>query len=241
MTRTRRPRLGGALPFLLLSLPLEILGFVFVVTTASVGAPTALVWVGIPVLMLLLAGARGLADLERARVRAMPSTTVPRPYQPLPGGPLRSRWLARARDAQTWRDAAYLIILLPVGIVEFTLVVVFWSVSLGLTALPAYYRFLPEGLYAFPSHELRWVVVDSVPTALPWTALGVLLACASVPLTQGLAVGHAWLARALLGPTRRRIREAEAGAGTETDTEPGITAHNDTITANLPEGHSVAR
>ncbi|MCP2253690.1 putative sensor [Prauserella aidingensis] len=241
MTRTHRPRLGGALPFLLLSLPLGILGFVFVVTTTSVGVPTALVWVGIPVLMLLLAGTRGLADLERARVRGMLSATVPRPYRPLPEGPVRSRWLARARDAQTWRDAAYLIILLPVGIVEFTLVVVFWSVSLGLITLPVYYRFLPEGLYAFPSHDLRWVVVDSVPTALPWMALGVLLACASVPLTRGLAAGHAWLARALLGPTQRRIRAAEAGAATDTGAAPGVTAHNDTITANLPAGHSVAR
>ncbi|GAA1190695.1 sensor domain-containing protein [Prauserella alba] len=225
MERTQLPRLGGALPFLLLSLPLGIVGFVFVVTTASVGVPTALVWVGIPVLMLLLAGTRGLADLERTRVRGMLATAVPRPYRPLPHGPVRQRWLARARDAQTWRDAVYLILLLPVGIIEFTLVVVFWSVSLAMITLPVYYRFLPDGLYAFPAHDLRWITVDSVPTALPWMALGVLLACVSVLVTRRLGAAHALLARTLLGPTARRIREAEGsasvtggGAATTTDT-----------------------
>ncbi|MBB3661731.1 hypothetical protein FB384_000635 [Prauserella sediminis] len=217
MERTQLPRLGGALPFLLLSLPLGIVGFVFVVTTASVGAPTALVWVGIPVLMLLLAGTRGLADLERARVRGMLTSAVPRPYRPLPQGPVRSRWLARARDAQTWRDVVYLILLLPVGIAEFALVVVFWSVSLAMIALPVYYRFLPEGLYAFPSHDLRWITVDSVPTALPWMALGALLAWVSVAVTRRLGAGHALLARALLGPTARRMREAEESAGSAAD------------------------
>ncbi|GAA1229408.1 sensor domain-containing protein [Prauserella halophila] len=241
--RRQTPRLRGALPFLLLSLPMGIVGFVFVVTTVSAGAPTALVWVGIPVLMLLLTGTRRLADLERTRVHGMLDAAVPRPYRPLPHGPVRSRWLARARDAQTWRDIFYLIILLPVGIVEFTLVVVFWSVSLGLIALPVYYRFLPEGLYAFPSHELRWVTVDSVPTALPWTALGVLVACGAVLGTRALGAGHAWLARALLGPTARRIREAEGRIGHPADLGylADLTDPADTTAADTRPTRTVAR
>lgn len=222
MARTQLPRLGGALTFLLLSLPLGIGGFVFVVTTASVGVPLTLVWAGIPVLMLLLAGTRGLANLERGRIHGMLSTAVPRPYRPLPYGSVRSRWLARARDAQTWRDMTYLVLMLPVGIVEFTLVVTFWATSLALLTLPVYYRFLPDGLYAFPSHDLRWVTVDSVPTALPWMVLGALLAYASARGTRSLAAGHARFAWSLLGPTARRVREAEDGVA---DSEATMTAH----------------
>lgn len=204
------PRPAGSLALLLSSLPLGIVSFVFLVTTFSVGVPLSLVWAGIPVLMAFVLGSRGLAELERARVRALAGTSVPRPYAVLPSAGARARWLTRVRDAQTWRDVVYLLLLLPVGIVEFTLAVTFWALALGLVALPVYYRFLPDGIYAFPGHDLRWIVVDSVPTALPWAALGVLLACLALPVTRGVATGHAWLAAALLGPSRRRMREAEA-------------------------------
>lgn len=238
-------RIGRELLFLLLSLPLGIAGFVFVVTMTSVGAATALVWVGVPVLMLLLVGTHRLADLERRRVRGLLATTVPRPYRPLPHGPVRSRWFARARDAQTWRDAAYLLILLPVGIAEFALVVTLAAVSLAMTAIPLYYRFLPEGVYAFPSPDLRWVTVDSVTTALPWMALGVLLACAAVPFTHMLAACHVRLAWALLGPTARRIREVERDTRVAGGDGPSglvdTSGPGGATTRDIPAAHPVAR
>lgn len=196
--RVGRPRLAGALVVLTSSLPMGIVGFVFVVTTFAAGLPTSLVWVGIPLLMALVAGARGLANVERARVRGLLGTSMPRPYRPLPTSGPRARWGARVRDAQTWRDVAYLVLLLPLGIAEFALTVAFWSASLGLVALPVYYRFLPAEAFTFPTEGLRWLTVDSVATALPWAALGVLFVTAAIPGTRALAVGHARLAAALL-------------------------------------------
>ncbi|OLT46595.1 hypothetical protein BJF85_16265 [Saccharomonospora sp. CUA-673] len=213
------PGLSGSSAVLVSSLPLGIFSFVFLVTTFAVGLPLSLVWLGIPVLMAFLAGSRGLADLERIRVRAWLGRPVPRPYRPLPTTGFRARWLTRARDAQTWRDVTYLVLLLPLGVVEFTVMVTFWALALGLVALPVYYRFLPDGLYAFPGHDVRWIVVDSVPTALPWAVLGVLLVCLAVPLTRGVGAGHARLAAALLGPSPRRERAAEAAPPVPTSRE----------------------
>ncbi|MFC4001845.1 sensor domain-containing protein [Prauserella oleivorans] len=206
----RKIPLAGSLGYLLLNLPAGIAGFVFVVTTLAVGVSTAIIWVGVAVLALTVVGVRAAATAERARIRALLDITIPQPYRPLPGTGARARWRARVRDAATWRDLAYLVLLFPLGIAEFVVVVTSWAVALAHLALPVFYRWLPDGAYFFPSYDLRWIVVDSVPTALPWAALGMLLACVAVAVTRGLATVHARFALALLGPSGRRVREAEA-------------------------------
>src|SRR5206468_8192093 len=107
-------------------------------------------------------------------------------------------------DAATWQDMVYFVLLLPIGIAEFTLMVSFWSASLWLLFLPLYFGFLPDDWYpevwghAFGS-------VDSAFEALPWAALGAILLAATVTMTRGLGTLHARYARALLGPSRRRV------------------------------------
>ncbi|PXY32572.1 sensor domain-containing protein [Prauserella muralis] len=204
-----RPGFGGALAYLLLNLPVGIAGFVFLVTLGSVGISTAVIWVGVPVAALAVLTARGAARLERARVYALLDSHIPLPYRSLPEGGQRARWMARLRDAATWRDITYFLLLFPIGVAQFVVVVTAWSVSLGLAGLPLFYRYLPEGAYFFPSYDLRWITVDSELSALPWSALGVLFIAVSVALTRGLAAGHVRFARALLGPTAKRVRESE--------------------------------
>ncbi|NIJ13841.1 hypothetical protein FHU38_004185 [Saccharomonospora amisosensis] len=209
-----RPPVAGSVTYLLLNLPAGIAGFVLLVTLGSVGVSTVIIWVGVPVLMLAILLARAFAEVERARVHALLGTYIARPYRPLPDGGQKLRWKARLSDTSTWRDICYLLLLFPVGIAEFVLVVTLWAVSLGLLALPVYYRYLPEGAYFFPSYDLRWITVDSVTTALPWAALGVLLLVATVAFTRGMAGAHARFARLLLGPTSAMTPAAEAvGAG----------------------------
>jgi hypothetical protein len=203
-----RPPVGGALLYLVTNFPLGIAGFVTLVTMFSVGLGTAVIWVGLPVLALAVLIARGAARMERARVRALLGTFIAQPYPPLPDAGQKDRWKARLRDGSTWRDVAYFVLLLPVGVAEFTLMVAFWSASLALAGLPIYYRFLPGGAYFFPSDKMHWIVVDSTVEALPWAALGVLIGALSVALTRSIATGHARYARALLGPSRRVRRMA---------------------------------
>ncbi|WP_198010100.1 sensor domain-containing protein, partial [Saccharomonospora halophila] len=61
-----RPRVAGAVAFTLLSLPAGLVSFVALVTLTAAGAPTVLVWVGVPVLAVALLVTRGGARLERA-------------------------------------------------------------------------------------------------------------------------------------------------------------------------------
>ncbi|HEV2784548.1 MAG TPA: sensor domain-containing protein [Actinophytocola sp.] len=207
-TRPNPPVLG-ALVYLLLNLPAGIAGFVLVVTLLSVGLSTAIIWVGVPVLAVALLLWRGGARLERRRVHALLGTFVATPYRPLPEG-MSAQWKTRVKDAATWKDMLYLVLLLPIGIAEFTLMVSFWSVSLWLLLMPLYFGFLPDDWY-----PVAWghpfIRVDSAFEALPWAALGALLLAVTVALTKGLGSLHARYARAMLGPSGRKL-DAMAGA-----------------------------
>ncbi|WP_233427847.1 sensor domain-containing protein [Actinokineospora spheciospongiae] len=194
-----RPSVVGSLGFLTMNLAVGIIGFTVVVTLFAVGVGTAVVWVGLPVLALAILLSRGGARLERARVYAMLDTHIDLPYPALPE---ENRWRARVKDVNTYRDALYFLLMLPVGIAEFTVVVTLWSTSLGLVFLPLFYRWLPEGEFRVFDWDRPWVVVDSIPDAVPFALAGVVLLGLTVLVTRGLGRAHARFARALLGPAR---------------------------------------
>jgi hypothetical protein len=199
------PPLLGALAYLVMNLPVGIASFVFVVTTVSVGVSTVIIWVGLAVLAAAVFGMRGMASLERLRVHAMLGTYVASPYRPAPD---KGRWLSRVKDPATYKDMAYLLLMLPIGIAEFTISVVLWSVGLYLAFLPAYWSWVPdEWQMVLWNHQV--VSVDSWLGTLPFAGLGVLVLAFAVIVTKGLGTLHARYARAMLGPSQRRISKLE--------------------------------
>ncbi|WP_410572105.1 sensor domain-containing protein [Amycolatopsis sp. cmx-4-61] len=210
MVRERRdPPFGGSVVFLLMNLPLGAVAFGLLTAFTAAGVGTAVVWVGVGLLAVLVLAVRGAARVERARVYALLDRYIDLPYLPLPAGKQVVRWKARLKDPSSWRDFAYFALLFPVGLVEFVLVTTFWATSLALVALPVYFRWLPGGEYRFPNSEVPWLTVGSTVEALPWAALGVLFVALSVALTKALAGTHARLAEGLLGPTVAQRRRME--------------------------------
>lgn len=199
------PPLLGSLAYLVMNLPIGVASFTFVVTTMAVGVSTAIVWVGVAVLVLAMLGMRGMTTLERLRVHTMLGTYVASPYRPTPA---RSRWLARVKDPATWKDMVYLLLMLPLGIAEFVVMIVLWTVSLYLTVLPIYWTWIPDDW-----HMVLWdqqvLNVDSWLGTLPFAGLGVLLLAFATIATKALGTLHARYARAMLGPSRRRIAKLD--------------------------------
>jgi hypothetical protein len=198
------PPLWGSLAYLVMNLPVGIASFVFVVTTMAVGVSTVIVWVGLAVLAVAVLGMRAMASLERLRVHAMLGTYVATPYRPL----TKSRWTGRMKDPATWKDLAYLVLMLPIGIAEFTISVVSWSVALYLTFLPLYWSWLPAD-WQMVLWDHRVVAIDSWIDTLPFAGLGVLVLAFAVIVTKALGTAHARFARAMLGPSQRRISKLE--------------------------------
>jgi hypothetical protein len=199
------PPLLGSLAYLAMNLPIGIGSFVFVVTAMSVGVSTLIIWVGLAVLAVAALVMRGLASLERLRVHAMLGTYIASPYRPLPD---KGRWMSRVKDPATWKDMAYLVLMLPLGIAEFTVVVVAWSVSLYLTFLPLLWHWVPSDWDLVVDKHPLWDI-DSWVGTLPFAGLGVLLLALAIIVTNALGTAHAVYARAMLGPSQRRIAKLE--------------------------------
>ncbi|MFI6448640.1 sensor histidine kinase [Kitasatospora sp. NPDC050543] len=120
---------------LLLNLPIGIAGFVLTIVPLTVGLALSVTVIGLPLLALGLAGCRWLGLLARARTRAAGGSEVAEP------GPLQARrpgiaaWaIASLTDALAWRSALYNVLMLPWGIISFTLTLIF--VVVGWPVLP---------------------------------------------------------------------------------------------------------
>jgi signal transduction histidine kinase len=199
------PRTWTAAAYLVASMAVGVFWFVVLATGLSVGLALVIVWVGVPVLALTMLAWRGGAWLERRWVGLTLGVRIPDPYRPLPAGGLLARWGAMAADPATWKDLAYLVLLLPLGIAWFVVTVTLWAVALTSLTAPAYY-WLPSGRLGFDNGAGVNFVVDTLPEALVVAAAGALLCVVAAWATRGMAIAHAAVAQGLLGPTQAQLR-----------------------------------
>ncbi len=124
--------------YLVLGLPLGIVEFVAIVTGLSMGLGLLITLLGIPVLVLTLLGTRATAAFERELARTLLDAPMPR-HQPRPDrspGFFWRRLVDLVADRDTWASVAFLLLRLPLGIIDFTVVVTIVSLALGGFAQP---------------------------------------------------------------------------------------------------------
>ncbi|MFE9426720.1 sensor histidine kinase [Kitasatospora sp. NPDC006697] len=125
----------------LLSLPIGIASFVFTVVTLSVGTSLSLTVIGLPLLAAGLRGCRSLGGTARARARRAFDAQVAEPQPVEAARPGRyGRVLATLTDGLSWRSALYCLLMLPWGIISFTVTLVLLVV--GWPVLPFVVRWL---------------------------------------------------------------------------------------------------
>ncbi|TKK90146.1 sensor histidine kinase [Herbidospora galbida] len=158
-----------------------------------------LVWVGLPMLAVLILLWRGVAFAERRFVRWTLGVDIPDPYRPRPEGGLYAhlRWLFV--DPATWKDLGYVLLLCPLGLLEFVVVFGLWSLGLELLAIPLPLVLTDRTMSAW------FVEVSTVPEAVLVMLVGVVSLVASLYALRGAALAHGWVARALLGTDDRKL------------------------------------
>ena len=114
-----------------------------------------------------------------------------------------ARLKALFSDPSTWKDLGWHLLLLPVGIADFTIAVTAWSASLGLMPQPAWWWALPDS----DPTELGLFQVDSWGHAFLAMAIGIVLLPVAAALVRGTAAASGALSRVVLGPSRRQLEE----------------------------------
>ncbi|MEV8065632.1 sensor domain-containing protein [Streptomyces sp. NPDC085995] len=213
------------LAYVLLSLPMGILLFVYAVTMASLGAGLLVTFLGIPVLAGALAGCRLLGVVERARARGLLGLDVGEPE------PLRAKgrgvlaWTgAVLRSGASWRALLYALVQFPWAVFSFVVAVVFWTVGWSFLTYPLWFWVFPmwagQGGVQLYGDEHHSVYLDN-PFEITVTALvGLLLTLATPWIVRALTTVDRVLVHGLLGPSRlsARVVELESDRGVVVDT-----------------------
>ena len=192
--------------YLLLAFPLGIAYFVFLVTGISVGAGLIVIWVGVPILALVLAGSWAMCELERILAVSLLKEDIPRKLrgrstatddqnlssvERLFIGTWR-RLKAHLTNRLTWTGILYLFLKFPLGIGSFVIVVVLVSVTAALLGAPFYY-WVDDGA------DFGIWQVDAMWEALILTLAGIPMVFISLHLMRGAAFLSGRVARVMLG------------------------------------------
>jgi len=191
------------LVYLLISFPLGIFYFVFLMTGIALSLGLAIIVIGLFVLLFVLAATRALGAWERFLSCQMLGADIPRaPSVPVAWGrPLQALGSALT-DAETWKSFAFLMLKFPLGILSFTIVMVFVATTISFLASALAFRFVPVTF-------MIWRV-DSVDAALIMLALGLLLTILSLHVFNGMAAVWRALAVALLRPGEAAVETPPA-------------------------------
>ncbi len=194
------PRAYLSLFYMLLTLATGIVYFVFVVTGLSLSAGLVVLIIGVPFFLVFIGIARVLALGEGRLLEAITGERMPRrPVHPGPPAGIWARIGAMLSDPRTWTTLAYLLLMLPLGIIYFVLAIVGISFAGALVVAP---------FLVFAQH-LGWAVnggesiiqpaVLGTPLVAPITvAVGVLIFTALLHSARGIGRVQVALARALL-------------------------------------------
>jgi len=199
------PRAYTSLFYMLLTLATGIVYFTFVVTGLSLSAGFAVLIIGVPFFLAFIGIARVLALGEGRLLEAVTGERMPR--RPLHPGPPGSWWRRIGEmlaDVRTWTTLLYLLIMLPLGIIYFTVAVTALAIGLRLALAPLVVLTHDFGLLAGISLDM--FQIDGWHAASPHTLLGSLfymvfgiaIVTALMHAARGLARAHARLAKALL-------------------------------------------
>ena len=190
--------------YLLLALPLGVIEFSFLVTAISFGFGTAVTLIGIPVLIGTVWAWRWIAEVERGLIGRLVGVQIPSPYRPDPeGGRWWRRIAARLADPATWKDLAFLLLQLPLGILSFTVTVTVLGLGLGLLFAPAYYWSLDSGDF------IAALDVDTLAKAIAAVPVGALILLVGIPGLSALGRLYGWLAAQLLGSNADPVLTAQ--------------------------------
>jgi len=194
-------RTWTALFYMLLALVTGIFYFTMTVTGLSLSAGLFVLIVGIPFFLLFVGFTRVLALAEGRLVEGLLGQRMPRrPLYPSKGVPIFERIKQMLIDRRTWTTMFYFLLMLPLGILYFTIAVTGICTSLGLVAGAVAAVLVETGLGS-GSITLDDQMIYHGPSLLAAPFLlagGVLLLTLVMHLIRAIGRGHGTLAKNLL-------------------------------------------
>lgn len=194
-----------ALFYCLLALFTGIFYFCFVTIGLSLSLGLSILIIGVPFFVAFIGSARLLALVEGRIVEAMTGERMPRrPVSPPPESSLLQRIGAMLKDWRTWSTLAYEALMLPLGIVYFSVTVTALAIGLALmlAALAGGLRLLGLEIPGDTHIELGGLLSDEAANhplmLLLYAVSGLVWLTLTMHMVRGIARLHGMLAKRML-------------------------------------------
>jgi len=188
------PRAWAACLYMLLSLVTGIAYFTLATTGLSVSLSLLPLIIGIPVTMLFLLSVRAIGFVEGRMVEALLGVRMPRrAISPGEGLGWWSRFKIILSARSTWTTIIYMLLMMPLGVVYFTLTVTLFSLVLSLIGAPVIQYILNEPILYM--NQGVWIPFYVMPVVV---ALGAMLVVLSLHLAKQMGKIHGRFAKAML-------------------------------------------
>lgn len=194
------PKTYGALFYMLLSLATGIFYFTWAVAGLSLSAGFLILIIGIPFFILFMASVYAISLVEGRLIETLLGVRMPRRplYQDTD-----SSWLNRIKtlltDSRTWLSLMYMVAMLPLGIIYFTVAITLLLISVGFIAAPIIWWSVQWGWLSF--YGDAGVSMGSLDPAIASPILlisGILLLFSSLHLIRAIGQWHGRFAKHVL-------------------------------------------
>ena len=194
------PHTYGAMFYMLLSLVTGIFYFTWASIGLSMSAGLLFLIIGIPFFILFMASVYAISLVEGRLVETLLGERMPR--RPVYQDKDRN-WLDRIKalfaDSRTWLSLMYMLLMLPLGIMYFTITVVLLSLSVGFVAAPILWWMAQLGWISFHGHLHMGTGSMDPAVASPFLlAGGILLLFTSLHLFRFIGRMHGRFAKHVL-------------------------------------------
>jgi hypothetical protein len=190
------PMAYSALFYMLLSLATGIFYFTWTITGISMSLGLGALIIGVPFAILFIGTIWVLSLVEGRLIETLLGVRMPR--RPSYTDKSRSIWQAIKdvlSDARTWATLFYFLLMLPLGVIYFTVAITSLSVSVALAFSPLV-QFVHSDVVLFQFGS--WSLMDHPWLTLPACALGIFGMLLSLHLARAIGGWHAQFAKHLL-------------------------------------------
>lgn len=188
------PSAWAAFLYMMISLVTGIFYFAWTTNGLSLSLGLLVLIIGVPVAWLFFLSFRGLALVEGRIVEALLGVRMPRRAVFIRKG---EGWWGSIRGVfttrSTWSSALYMILMLPLGTLYFSLFITLTAVALSFVASPVIELVFHEPVIDFPANW--WIPVWLYPAVM---ALGAVIFMGMLHLARLVGTLHGRMARAML-------------------------------------------
>ena len=178
------------LVYSLSSFPLGLFYFVILLTGLALGLSLVVVWVGVPILLLVVVASLVMANFERFLAVHLCKEYIPKFNFPTDlSGDVTGSIKKYLQNPVFWKSPIYLFLKFPLGLASFILLVTFLSVTAAMLTLPIFYDTVEViGPGIFFGNDIVWRI-DSIQDAILGSVIGLFM----WPITLHVANWMTWI------------------------------------------------